>query len=224
MTAGGAAASRVYDELRRQIVRWEIKPGERLRESDIAAELDVSRTPVREALQRLRAEGLIAAKGLRGHEVPIWTKEELDDTYRVRANLEAWAAKLATERRDTLDLAELHDLADEMTAHWRGPDPDLDHIAELNADFHHRINAGAGSARINQMLSRVVHLPLLYKVFYTFTPEQIDMTLQEHHTILLAIEAGDASWAEAIMKAHILAALYSLLNNNDLFALGPPRN
>jgi len=223
VTANGAAASRVYDDLRARIVRWEIAPGETLRESDIAMELDVSRTPVREALQRLRAEGLVAAKGRRGSEVPVWTRQELDDSYRVRANLEAWAARLATERRDNLDLPRLHSLADEMTQRSREADVDLDRIAELNIEFHQLISTGAGSFRLVQMLSRVVHMPLLYKVFHTFTPAQVKMTLLEHHTILMAIDAGDVEWAEAITKAHILAALSSLMSANEIFEPGPSR-
>ena len=217
LSANGAAAERVYTELRRRIMHWEILPGQQLRETDVAAALDVSRTPVRAAFQQLRADGLIAPKGRRGSEVPVWTRRELDDSYRLRANLEAWAARLATDRRDQLDLPRLHALADEMTSLSTEPEVDLHRIAELNIDFHQLICTGAGSARLTQMLSRVVHLPLLYKVFHTFTAEQVTMTLLEHHTILLAIEAGDADWAEAITKAHILAALSSLMSAEELF-------
>lgn len=218
MGANGSAADRVYDELRRRIMRWEIVPGQQLREADVAVALSVSRTPVRTAFQQLRADGLIVPKGRRGNEVPVWTRSELDDSYRMRANLEAWAARLATERRDQLDLPRLHELADEMTSLSQADEVDLYRIAELNIDFHQLISTGARSARLTQMLSRVVHLPLLYKVFHTFTAEQLTMTLVEHHIILLAIEAGDADWTEAITKAHILAALSSLMNADDLFA------
>jgi len=217
MSANGAAAERVYDELRRRIMHWEIVPGQQLRETDVALWLEVSRTPVRAAFQQLRADGLIAPKGRRGSEVPVWTRRELDDSYRLRANLEAWAARLATDRRDQLDLPRLHALADEMTSLAKETEVDLYRIAELNIDFHQLISTGAGSTRLTQMLSRVVHLPLLYKVFHTFTAEQVTMTLLEHHTILLAIEAGDADWAEAITKAHILAALSSLMSAEELF-------
>ena len=217
MSANGAAAERVYHELRRRIMHWEISPGQQLRETDVAAALDVSRTPVRAAFQQLRADGLIAPKGRRGSEVPVWTRRELDDSYRMRANLEAWAARLATGRRDQLDLPRLHAMADEMTSLSQEREVDLYRIAELNIDFHQLISTGAGSARLTQTLSRVVHLPLLYKVFHTFTTEQITMTLLEHHTILQAIEAGDADWAEAITKAHILAALSSLMSADELF-------
>lgn len=217
MSTNGAAAERVYDELRRRIIHGEVVPGQQLREADVALSLEVSRTPVRAAFQQLRADGLIAPKGRRGSEVPVWTRGELDDSYRLRANLEAWAARLATDRRDQLDLPRLHALADEMTSLSTETQVDLHRIAELNIDFHQLISTGAGSARLTQMLSRVVHLPLLYKVFHTFTAEQVTMTLLEHHTILLAIEAGDADWAEAITKAHILAALSSLLNAEELF-------
>lgn len=217
MSANGSAAERVYEELRDRIMRWEITPGQQLREADIALDLAVSRTPVRAAMQQLRADGLVAPKGKRGNEVTHWSRRELEDSYRLRANLEAWAARLATERPEGLDLGRLHALADEMTERSERPDADLDVIAELNIEFHQLISAGAGSARLSQLRGRIVHLPLLYKVFHTFTPAQVAMTLQEHHTILMAIEARDPDWAEAITKAHILAALSSLLSTDELF-------
>lgn len=215
------AATRAYAELRQRIMTWQLPPGTRLREVELAAELNVSRTPVREALQRLRSDGLIAARGQRGNEVPRWAARELEDSYRMRANLEAWAARLATERLDRLDLPRLHGLADEMTELSRESEPDLNCIAELNIDFHHSISTAVGSERLNQMLSGVVHLPLLYRVFHTFTPAQVAMTLQEHHTILMALEARDADWAESITRAHILAALSSLIGAQGIVDLSP---
>jgi DNA-binding GntR family transcriptional regulator len=211
MDGTSASASRAYSELRDRIMTWQLPPGTALRETELAEQLGVSRTPVREALQRLRLDGLVVARGRRGVEVPTWERDELDEVYRLRANLEAWGAGLAAQRTHRLDLPMLHGYADEMTALSREATPDLDRIAQLNVDFHQAITNGVGSERLVRMLSNVVHLPLLFRVFHLFTPEQIDITLQEHHTMLMAFEAGDAQWAESLARAHILGALAVLI-------------
>ncbi|TDD90603.1 GntR family transcriptional regulator [Saccharopolyspora karakumensis] len=95
MSEANPAATRVYDELRRQIMTWQLPPGTALREVQIAGEFGVSRTPVSHAIQRLRADGLIEPRGRRGVEVSRWNQRDLEDTYRLRANLEAWAATYA---------------------------------------------------------------------------------------------------------------------------------
>ncbi|MDA3630780.1 GntR family transcriptional regulator [Saccharopolyspora oryzae] len=218
MSEPNAAATRVYDELRRQIMTWQLPPGTALREVQIAAEFNVSRTPVRDAIQRLRSDGLIEPRGRRGVEVSRWNPRELEDTYRLRANLEAWAARLAAERPNLLDLPRLRELADEMSALARSEPFDHERIAELNIEFHESIRSAAGSDRLVTTLTTVVHIPLLHRVFTAFTPEQVATTCQEHHTIIAALEAGDGDWAESITRAHILAALNALKGPRGLFA------
>jgi DNA-binding GntR family transcriptional regulator len=210
----GDAANRVYAELRRRILTWELAPGSALREVLLAAELEVSRTPVREALQRLRADGLVVARGRRGVEVPSWQPDQLDEVYRLRADLEAWSAKRAAERMGVRELDRLRGLADEMTALWRaGDERDLEAIAALNVDFHETIREAAGSDRLHHMTSMVVHLPLLHRVFHVFTVDETEATLAEHHTLIRAFEARDPDWAEAMARAHILAALHALMRS-----------
>lgn len=214
MSERDAAALRVYEELRRRIMSWELPPGSGLFEVELAAELEVSRTPVREALQRLRSKGLVVARGRRGVEVPTWEPHQLEEAYRLRADLEAWSAKRATERLTAATRQHLGKLADDMHRIWHdSADPDLEEIAELNVEFHETVRECAGSERLHQMTSTVVHLPLLHRVFHVFTREETSRTLAEHHTILRAFEAGDADWAEAITRAHILAAMHALLRS-----------
>lgn len=210
-----AAAERVYEELRRRIVRWELPPGSAMREVELAAELDVSRTPIREALQRLKSNGLVVARGRRGVEVPAWDTAHLEEAYRMRADLEAWSAKRAAERLSTTEIGRLRVLADDMSRMAAEPEPDLEAIAAANVSFHEQVRQGASSERLLQMTNHVVHLPLLHRVFHLFTPNETATTLTEHHTMLRAFEARDPDWAESITRAHILAALHTLLRNVD---------
>lgn len=207
-----ATASRVYEHLKRRIVRWELGPAARLVEAELADELGVSRTPVREAIQRLKADGLAVSRGRRGNEVPEWTPREIEEAQRVRAHLESWASRSVVDRYADRDLDTLRSLAAAMHQEWDSGNPDLDRIAEFNIDFHGRITAAAEPAA-GQLLDRAIYLPVLYKVFHSFSPFQITTALNEHDTILMAFEARDPDWVEAIIKAHILAALPALLNS-----------
>jgi DNA-binding GntR family transcriptional regulator len=116
MSHPNGSAEFVYQRLREQILQWQLPPGTAVREAHVAEELGVSRTPVRAALQQLKLEGFLAARGKRGLEVPRWTLEELEETYRLRAHIEEWVGASAARRRERLDLPLLHRLADEMTA------------------------------------------------------------------------------------------------------------
>jgi DNA-binding GntR family transcriptional regulator len=206
-----ASAARVYETLKQQIVRWELEPGARLVEAELAEQLGVSRTPVREALQRLRADGLAVARGQRGAEVPRWSRQEMEDSQRLRAHMESWAGRIAVERLTPNDMTNLRALAATMHAEWASERPDLDRIAELNTTFHAVINGAAASPAIDQALVRATHLPILHRVFHVYSHEQTSTALNEHDTIIMALESGDPDWVEAIIKAHILAALSALL-------------
>jgi DNA-binding GntR family transcriptional regulator len=208
-----ASAARVYETLKHRIVRWELQPGTRLVEAELAEQLGVSRTPVREALQRLRADGLAVARGRRGNEVPEWGRQEIEDSQRVRAHVESWAGRVAVERLGPHDLVDLRALAAAMHAEWAGDQPDLDRIAELNTNFHAVINRAAANSAIDQLLARATHLPILHRVFHVYSREQTSTALVEHDTIIRAIESGDPDWVESIIKAHILAALPALLSH-----------
>lgn len=205
-----AAAGRVYEQLKRRIVRWELGPGARLVEADLADELGVSRTPVREAIQRLKADGLAVSRGRRGNEVPQRTRDQIEEAQRLRAHLESWACRTVAERVTSQELETLHLLATQMREEWESDGPDLDRIAELNIEFHGTITRLANPTD-RQLIARSIYLPTLYRVFHSYTPMQVTTALTEHGTIIMALEAGDPDWVEAIIKAHILAALPALI-------------
>ncbi|WP_144876074.1 GntR family transcriptional regulator [Microbacterium sp. 1.5R] len=206
-----ATADRVYHLLQREIVRGDLPPGARLVEAELAERLDVSRTPVREALHRLRADGLAVARGKRGVEVLGWSEREIEDAQRLRAQVESWAGRLATQRLEPTVLSKLRVLSRAMLDEWESDAADLDRVAELNIQFHGLINEAADSPAVDQLLARATHLPLLHRVFHSYSPAETQTALNEHETIIRALEWGDPEWVEATIKGHILAALPALL-------------
>lgn len=194
------------DEIRRWILNGEIQPGERLREVEIAERLGMSRTPVRQAFQLLSGEGLLDARPTVGFEVPRWSAEEIDEIYQLRALLESFAARRAALRSEHVPIAELTELATRMSELGAEADPDRHQLGELNFDFHQLVLHSCGSPRLVTALTGVTHVPLMHRIFFMYTRNELDKTLQEHHVLVDALNAGDPDWAANVQQAHILAA------------------
>ncbi|WP_203595965.1 FCD domain-containing protein [Actinomadura bangladeshensis] len=203
---------RVYTRLRADILDGVHPPGARLGEAELAEQTGSSRTPVREALRRLEVEGLVEVLPHRGARVPDWTPEDLEEIYDLRMLLEGAAARRAATRiepKDTGRMAELCDLMEESAA--SGDGQDLDRVAELNAEFHGIVRAAAASTRLVSMLNAVVQLPLVMRTFHRYSPDDLARSSAHHRELVAALRAADGTWAESVMRAHVLAAKAVLL-------------
>ena len=205
----GKAAEVTYATIRRQILSGERAGGEWLREGDLAAAIGVSRTPVREALRRLAAEGLVRHEPNRGVQVEDWGVGDLDEIFSLRSQLEPWGCGLAATT-GRADLDRLGRLADRMDEEARREPPDLDAITGLNNEFHRTVLEASGNGRLVGMVSSVVEVPLVWRTFSHYSPEAMRRSLAHHHEIVQALAAGDAEWAESVMRSHVRAAWVSL--------------
>ncbi len=217
MTQAGDLA---YTTLRSGILDGRYPAGERLGEIEVAAEIGLSRTPVREALRRLGSEGLVEVLPNRGARVRTWTVDDLEQTYELRAVLEGLGARRAASRITAEQLAELDRLADEMV----GCDPSLGHrppgefddLAALNARFHAVIVTASGSTRLADTLAGLVQLPLVMRTYRRYTPAALARSHAHHRELVDALAAGDGVWAESVMRSHVLAARTVLLDSHRL--------
>src|SRR3954464_1779660 len=142
MTRSSTSAERTLASLRELILDSGMRPGTRLGEVELAERLGVSRTPVREALTRLAAEGLVEIAPNRGARVASWTVTELEAVFELRAALEPRLTALAVPRAGSADAEALDALAAEMVRIGSpGPDQDLDGLVPLNREFHGRLVA-----------------------------------------------------------------------------------
>lgn len=200
--------------LREAILRGDAAPGSRLGETELAEQLGLSRTPVREALRQLASDGLVTVLPNRGARVAEWSREDLEEIYELRALLEAHAAARAATRIPDEQVALLVKLCDEMDDCARqATASDLDRIAELNARFHGLILEASGSARLTGLMKAVVQVPLVLRTFHHYSPEALRRSLGHHREIVAAFRAGDADWASSVMRSHVLAARAVLLQN-----------
>ncbi len=190
--------------IREAIVDGRLAPGQRLKEEELARELGISRTPVREALLILQTEGLVEATPNRGATVRSHTAEDLDDLYQLRALLEGYAARRAATRISAECLARLRESC-ERFERIRTED-DLREIVKENLFFHNSILDAAGSHRLAAMVRKVIELPLVYKSYIWYSPDQKLISAHYHRQITRALEARDAERAEMIMKEHVFEA------------------
>lgn len=194
----------VYERLRDEIVKGLIRPNERLVEVDLAERLGVSRTPIRESLKRLSADGLI--HGGRHHlVVRKHAPSEIREIYESRAALEGFAARLAAERagKEELDaIASFHER--DVTKLVRSP---REHIVNVNDGFHDAIIAAAGNDRLLELIRRNREFYFNYRIARMYTDAEAATSLRGHTAILDAILARNSDAAEDATRAHVLQAL-----------------
>jgi DNA-binding GntR family transcriptional regulator len=210
-----AAVDKAYAALRQKIVSGELVNGDRLKEREICTELDVSRTPVREALRLLQADGLVVIEPRRGGVVAGVSDNEAEEIYGLGILLESYGARLAATRADTDDLATLNEILAKMENALVGDTPEArSRYLELDSDLHRTIMLATGNRHLGRLIRQVVGLPVLIQAFTHYSHADLLLSLQQHRTIVAALAAGDAEWAEAAMRAHILAGRSATLPAN----------
>jgi DNA-binding GntR family transcriptional regulator len=194
----------VLQELRDLILGAELAPGSRLGEVELAERLGVSRTPVREALTRLAAEGLVEIAANRGARVATWTVAELEGVFDLRASLEPRLTAFAVPNAGTDDVDALDDLANRMIEVGSpGPRQDLDALVPLNRAFHDRLIALAAHPTLATALAAAIHPPIVRRNFHAYDEASLRRSLGHHLEIVAAVRAGDPAWAQAVMTAHL---------------------
>jgi len=211
------AADEVYASIRAAILDGSMAPGSRLGEVDLASQFDTSRTPVREALRRLDADGFVHIELNKGARVTEWSIADLEEIYELRALLESHAAGRAATRMTTPNIERLDELCEQMEALTdRQNSVDYEQIAILNSQLHQIILEAAESARLISMMGSVVHVPLILKTFHGYTPEYLARSMGAHRELVAAIRARNADWAQSAMCTHLLAAKSVLVQGEGL--------
>jgi DNA-binding GntR family transcriptional regulator len=209
LLAPQSASAAAGEVIREAIIDGRLAPGQRLKEEELARELGMSRTPVREALLTLESEGLVESIPRRGATVRSYAVGDLGDVYQLRALLEGYAARRAAVRISPDDVARLEESCDRFER-LRAEDDLLDLVQE-NLRFHSVIHEVAASDRLTALIRKVIEIPLVYKSFYWYSPEQKLISQHYHRQLTRALRLGDGERAELIMKEHVLEARDFLL-------------
>lgn len=185
------------------LLRGDLKPGDRVNESEIAQKAGVSRGPIREAIRQLVGEGILVSKPHRGTFVAQWSDREVVEIYSLRAVLEGFATGLAAQRATAADIASLQSLVEQMRA--CASKADTDTLAELDWDFHDKVYALSDHATLVQSLSGIARkIRLLLVIDVTVSPSYCAKVADNHQAILDALRTGDARHAETRVREHIM--------------------
>ena len=190
----------VYDHLKLEILSGRLPSGSRLAEIALAQRLGVSRTPVREAVQRLAQDGLVEVAANRGARVKTVSTRDVEDVYAVREVLDGLAARLAATQRTPAQLEAMRNALDKLE---RADASDFEMQIAADLEFHAAIAGASGNLALDATLrglsEGVARVKLLTKRY-----NQSAQTRSAHQNLLNAIENGDADAAERIAKAHVL--------------------
>jgi len=187
--------------IRERILKGEYKIGEKIKENQIATELRVSRTPIREAFKLLENEGLIDYVPNRGCFAKGFTRRDIEDIYAVRKALEVLAVEWAVERITGEEIQNLQDQSDLMEFYTSRHDGKK--VLEINSDFHSIIYNAAGSRFMAQVLrSYKEYIEQTRKALY-YEQEYLEEIFAEHREILENIKARDTEGAKEAMAKHL---------------------
>lgn len=194
----GEGQGDAYSLILEAIDRGDIRPGQRLVETELAERLGVSRTPVREALSRLEAQGVVAREG-RGLRVATLDHDQLGELYEVRGVVEGLAARLAARHAAPEEIAVLGDMVD---ADRRIVD-EARALALANRRFHRQLHRASHNRYLIQMLESMRRSMALLSTTTLATPGRGPQALDEHAAIVAAIAARDEAAAQASAERHI---------------------
>lgn len=205
----GASASHVYEQLREQILSLELKPGAPLEEAKLAQALGGSRTPLREAIIRLAAEGLVEVLPNRGARVSSMELPQLQEHLEAFELLQRTATVLAAQRRSQRSLVELRRLCEAFEQ--RHAEGDVSGMIQANWDFHHAIGVACGNRYLARMYDtmltdglRVSRLAMAFECYGSGEAYSLHLNdiLREHRELVDVIERRDVAAAAALSDSH----------------------
>ena len=205
-------ASRIFGAIKEQIIDGHYAPGARITEQNIAAEFNSSRTPVREAMRQLVADGFAVFKPNSGTVVRQWTSEQMRQIFDVRVLIETEIAGHAALRMTPADLDALVQLQDEIEA--QGTDVGADNtarIGRLNRDFHNLMASASQNERLVSMLASAIEVPIVQQTFRRYNAMQLARSFGHHRELIEAFRAHDDAWAKCAMGSHIHSAKQTLI-------------
>lgn len=191
----------VFETVREAIISGDLAPGERLMEVQLAEDLGVSRTPVREAIRKLELEGLVAMIPRKGAYVADYSIKDVTEVFEIRAALESFAAGLACERATEQELDELRLLAERV---WQmAQNNDIENLIQVDTDFHERIYQASRNSRLIQMISNLREQIHRFRSTSLASPGRLEDTLREHKGMVDAIVERDAQLAQKLALEHV---------------------
>jgi len=174
----------------------------------VAHDLEVSRTPVRAAIQRLIAEGLLELAPKRGAIVTEWRKTGAEEIFDLRILLEGHSASLAAQRISMEKLDYLEHLNDRIERAVREKEDNyLDVVHKANFEFHQTVFESCGSGHLRMFCASLLEFPMVIGGFYLYSEDDMAESIRQHKEIISGLRAHNPEWARAAMVCHLTAAI-----------------
>jgi len=202
-------ASQAAAYIKQRVISGEFPPGMRLTEEKLAHDIGTSRTPVREAMRVLTADGFLSFKPNSGTYVNTWTTDEVREIFDLRTYFESEIAAAAAPCITEHQLALLESI--EIQCEALGAIDNMDKIharTTLNQAFHRVIAEASGKPKLVAALGNVIEMPIVHQTLMRYSPQQAQRSLTQHREIIDALASADAQWARAAMTCHIRAARF----------------
>ncbi len=191
----------VYTGVKSAIIGGDFQPGKRLIEEKLAAEMATSRTPVREAIQKLEKEGLIFRLPRGGFAVKQVTEEELEEILGLRSILEGYAAFLATSRITETELKQLDEIIAKEDACLKNLN--VDEFIRLDGEFHDVLYKAAKNARLYGLLNDLRDYMYRYRVIILHYQRKLHLAVQDHKEMLASMKAKSPRQVEKLVRKHV---------------------
>ena len=202
-------AASVYQEIRSRILNFRYHPGYKFSDEEIAAEIGISRTPVREALNRLTEQGLVDARPNKGFWVKTFSKKEVEDLYVLRNALESLAVSLTIKNLDTKKAETLKKLLETYPKLMEARD--LSRLNDADEKFHDLIALYSGNSALYETLKNLSGKIRIIRRYDHLRPTSFQETYEEHWQVLNHILDGELSRAKKSMSKHIIGSMKMVL-------------
>jgi len=199
----------VFEAIRQAIIDGTLEPGQRLMEAQLAEELGVSRTPVREAIRKLELGNFVVMIPRRGAYVADISLKDVAEVFEIRGALEALAAELAAERATDEELEQLERLLVEIGKSIEKRD--VQAVVEFDTQFHDLLYRASRNERLGQLLSQLREHIQRFRTETLSNPARMKVALEEHRQIVEALAARDGALARKLAAEHIESAENSLM-------------
>jgi len=209
------ASERAYEAIRAHVLSGATSPGEQLTEEQLAEIAGVSRTPVRDAVQRLEAELLLVRSESKRIFVADWSRDDIDEMFTLRQMLEGHAAERAATRVTPDQLAQMEAVNAQLHEAVKGPQPDLNAFLDANRDFHEIITAASHSPRLAKVLALLVEAPVVLRTARHYSVDELRQSARDHDELIAAFKAGDEGWARAVMASHLRRAFHTFADATE---------
>ncbi len=207
--------NQAYQQVKRVILEHQIPLGGKLNEGELAATLGISRTPIREAINRLEKEGLVEIFPQRGAFVVKFSEKDIFELFLIRENLEGLAIYLAAKKLNEKDLARLEGCIQGFIEPFT--DQDIQRYAREDFKFHQTIILLSGAQRLINLISTLYDHIRIFRLTTMGLSDRMKTSLNEHRWIITSLRKGNPEASEQRMRQHLRHVRYGVMKNIKFF-------